>query len=108
MVANRGQSNDGTPLASVPVDLSADGYASRAAAWRMALGMQELADGTSPEGKFLSQKWLDESTKFATSDDGSYLRSIRMSCYQNLLNTVDKKGRPIKHSTHGGKFFLDF
>jgi hypothetical protein len=31
-----------------------------------------------------------------------------MSCYKNLLNTVDKKGRPIKHSTHGGKFFLDF
>ncbi len=71
-------------------------------------GMQELADGTSPEGKLLSQKWLDESTKFVTSADGSYLRSIRMSCYKNLLNTVDKKGRPIKHSTHGGKFFLDF
>ena len=70
--------------------------------------MQELADGTSPEGKFLSQKWLDESTEFPISNDGSYLRSIRMSCYKNLLNTVDKKGRPIKHSTHGGKFFLDF
>ena len=69
-------------------------------------GMQALADGTSPEGKFLSQKWLDESTKFATSPDGSYLRSVRISCYQNLLNTVDKKGRPIKHSTHGGKFPL--
>ena len=71
-------------------------------------GMQALADGTSPEGHFLSQKWLDESTRFPISNDGSYLRSIRMSCYKNLLNTVDKKGRPIKHSTHGGKFLLDF
>ena len=67
-------------------------------------GMQALADGSSLQGKFLSQTWLGESTKFVTSTDGSYIRSIRISCYQHLLNTVDKKGRPIKHSTHGGKF----
>ncbi len=96
------------PMAAVPENMSKLEIRVMNALDKVLAGMQELADGTSPEGKFLSQKWLDESTKFATSADGSYLRSIRMSCYKNLLNTVDKKGRPIKHSTHGGKFLLDF
>ncbi len=69
-------------------------------------GMQELADGTSPEGSFLSQKDLDKDTRFLPSSDGSFIRSIRNSCAQNLLNTKDKHGRDIKHSTHGGKFPL--
>ena len=96
------------PMAAVPANMGKLEIRVMNALDKVLAGMQELADGTSPEGKFLSQKWLDESTKFATSADGSYLRSIRMSCYKNLLNTVDKKGRPIKHSTHGGKFLLDF
>ncbi|MBP3730139.1 MAG: hypothetical protein J6I40_01550 [Mailhella sp.] len=75
---------------------------------RVLAGMQELADGASPEGKLLSQQFLEKETRFPVSSDGSFIRSIRMSCAQNLLNTVDKKGREIKHSTHGGKFFLDF
>ena len=67
-------------------------------------GMQDLADGNTPEGKLLSQKFLDSNTRFPSSSDGSFIRSIRQSCAQNLLNTKDKRGRDIKHSTHGGKF----
>ena len=96
------------PITAVPDNMSKLEIRVMNALDKVLAGMQELADGTSPEGKFLSQKWLDESTEFPISNDGSYLRSIRMSCYKNLLNTVDKKGRPIKHSTHGGKFLLDF
>jgi len=95
------------PMTAVPENMSKLEKRVMNALDKILAGMQELADGTSPEGEFLSQKWLDE-TKFSISNDGSYLRSVRIACYRNLLNTVDKKGRPIKHSTHGGKFFLDF
>jgi len=67
-------------------------------------GMNALADGSSPAGKFLMQKDLGEYSHFAVSSDGSFIRSIRKSCAQILLNTTDAKGRQIKHSTRGGKF----
>ena len=64
MVANRGQSNDGKLPESVPVDLSEDSYASRAAAWRMALGMQELVDTRVSSARELpfrgTSSWLGE------------------------------------------------
>jgi hypothetical protein len=62
MVANNEQNE--APQAPVPVDLNEDGYATRAAVWRMALGMQELVELERSSARELPSRgtstWLGE------------------------------------------------
>jgi len=62
------------------------------------LGMGEREKGNEEPGKLLRQKDMGEFKHLKANSEGSYIRSIRDSLSQILLNTKDRKGNPLKHN----------